>query len=1315
MANGNDVTITRSYIDNFSVKEFTKDELIEKYFPDIDASLRSVGMIGFTTEQVSNISEDLFNTATVLFRETFPNRAQIPESIYSHAAIFQLSNIFTSAAACNFILVLEEDAIIKNMENSYDKDTGLYTFYIDKDTVIMVENIPYVLDYDIEMKVAAKNADNYIFSASYVIPDYYKNAITEDNTNNDPYIKIRRGKNNYIAMEVRCHQCTRTVVEETILTSDTVNYPTVDIPFSGYLAAFDVVYKTTTDDDYHTQLKPQVVYSQPTEEPFCYYQLKNSSTLRITFNTKDDFFIPEYNSTIRVTLYTTLGESANFDEYNGTDISISTNNDNYSYPVPYITSAKPLSSSIGGGVNPDIDALQALTVMKYRTATALTSEADLSEYFANYKYLYGNSDVLFIKKRNDIYERIYSAFILMRDNDYIYHTNTLNLDISLSDMDNNEENVYLIEPGTLFKASDEYGYADFYRDTATTAKNKELYKEYYNLMYEYENVYVKCEFTDPDALSVVADDTEPFDPITEVKISDVISTIPDIQVGDFVRIETITVETDNLPYSEFIRATTGTVPSELPDYIADRKMSFSDYKRYKYITSSADEKEKYNDKCMVFDYDSYGELKEYDNPHGSIIDESTGKMIPDNRFLYINPFLIRFKKTPNLVSMYMTYINHASTVDFISQNDKSFVQFITYQLKTNRSFSKEKKYTISLKTGPSVTVSDDYPVINGKIIDSDDGEEIQPDVDNKYNTMNNDLRIFAVLNNAKDEPVCYVEMYPSEYDAESEVYTFTGEFYTDDHITTNGCLRLLPGVIYKEVTYEKCINTSYTSLIVVPENEYVKADRDTNNALLVVADDAETFDPDTEIHLSTVQEDWKPFASSIKLGDYVVKFFNSSSMIRVNDDLIMKHFAAGDVHAPDINTIDYDDIINRTDSFDYIHKTLGDNYYKLKEGSYTTYYHYIYNKTTDTYEKETEEGAVVEYNQNNIDALLLENQIKKWSQVVSLTNGKEILVPMEKVNCTIYTAYRRVYDEETGALVIIDPTNPSFIDGDGVYAMKLSEVIGKYTEGATGGHYVLEDDTTDNYIITNVYDTSTDTVTLLKPLNYVRSSLIFKDFTAKDGSGHYINNIMDVIMYSLPFIRWDVYLQDNDDDGNRLAYFMNTFLRQYDNLTEIVNTKLRNETAIDIKLYNTYGRSKNFTIGERTTITVDNETTELDSVNLLDTVNLSLSFDIWFIPGTYTIDAVPAVKEFIKNEIETINGSGMNNLYISNLMRKIELKFSYVDHIRFNNINGYDTRYQAVKELQELDELTVSERRMYVPEFLVVDTDDITINEFYSS
>ena len=39
----------------------------KEYFEDIDPSRRTVGMIGFTTERVTNIAEDAFNTGTVLF------------------------------------------------------------------------------------------------------------------------------------------------------------------------------------------------------------------------------------------------------------------------------------------------------------------------------------------------------------------------------------------------------------------------------------------------------------------------------------------------------------------------------------------------------------------------------------------------------------------------------------------------------------------------------------------------------------------------------------------------------------------------------------------------------------------------------------------------------------------------------------------------------------------------------------------------------------------------------------------------------------------------------------------------------------------------------------------------------------------------------------------------------------------------------------------------------------------------------------------------------------------------------------------------
>ena len=129
----NDYTV-RSYRDNFSFKSFTKDHLVAKYFDEIDPSLRTIGMIGFTSEQIGNISEDVFNSGSVLFRETFPNRAQIPESIYSHAAIFQLQNVFSNAATCKFLLVMEEEAIIKNMVENYVN--GIYYFYIDKNTML---------------------------------------------------------------------------------------------------------------------------------------------------------------------------------------------------------------------------------------------------------------------------------------------------------------------------------------------------------------------------------------------------------------------------------------------------------------------------------------------------------------------------------------------------------------------------------------------------------------------------------------------------------------------------------------------------------------------------------------------------------------------------------------------------------------------------------------------------------------------------------------------------------------------------------------------------------------------------------------------------------------------------------------------------------------------------------------------------------------------------------------------------------------------------------------------------------------------------
>lgn len=1050
MAN-NPVTINRDYIDNFSVKDFAQTDLVQKYFAEIDPSLRTVGMIGYTTELMSNISEDAFNAGSVLFREAFPNRAQIPESIYSHAAIFQLSNIFSTAASCKFLLVLDEEAIVKNMVNDYDKDTGIYHFYIDKETKIYVEDLVFSLDYDIRMNIVKKNTEkgvDYLFTATYIFDDY-KNSVSELV---DPYVKIRRSSDGFVAMEVQTHQCYRDIRYETLVTNNAINFPITDITFTGKLAGFDILYKSPTMNEY-TQLGKQIVYSQATKNPFCYYQLIDSDVLRITFNTKDNYFMPEFNSELKIILYITEGFEGEFEVYTGDDITLVPSNEKYFYGNKYLAAAQPIGSSNDGKDQMDIDSLQALTVEGYRTANALTTDNDLSNYFANYKHRYGDANVMFIKKRDDVYERVYSGFLVIRNNDYIYNTNTLNLKLNLSDMNNPEKNIYTIEPGTLFIANDTDGFAHFFRD-------EEKYNEYYAM-------YLKA------------------------------------------------VEEGKIPYIEENHEA-----SQIPAYL-DRPASYAEFKRRNGL----------DDKKSVFDITD-DEIAIYDNPSSE-------------KFLLINPFLIRFKKDPNLVSTYMTYINNSSLVDFTDQNEDSYIQFIMYILNLSRSFAKEKRYDFNLKLGPSISIDGEHPIIEVKSYDKF-GRIEEYRLNDPQSVYNNDVRVIMMI---KDETknICFTELYPTEYDKVNENFKFTGNIFTDDHITSDGKLRILSGTVYIDDT-----NRSYYK-----ENE----------------DDATLY----------------------------TKFDKDDNII--------------------------------------------------------------------------EENVPVD----TITELSKAGKIRKWSQVVNMTSAHDILIPMTDVSCQIFTLYRRIYSPETGEMILL-------------------------TDEQTNNIFYEYDPSLKGYMWTNIYTTGTEPITFIKPLESVRTYLTFEDYTAchtetdeetQEEITVFDHDIMDVQMTSIGMIRAAVVHKPE-----LFAYFMDSFFAQYNFLVDIIKTRLRNATNIDVKFYNTYGRSKNFLIGEH------------DEV--LDTVNLALSFDIWFLSGTDLITAVAELKSYIKSQVESINSNGMNNLFISNLMRKIENNFAYVDHIRFNSINKYSTDYQAVRNyVEDLNDLTVEERRFYVPELLVCDVDDITINEYF--
>ena len=506
----------------------------------------------------------------------------------------------------------------------------------------------------------------------------------------------------------------------------------------------------------------------------------------------------------------------------------------------------------------------------------------------------------------------------------------------------------------------------------------------------------------------------------------------------------------------------------------------------------------------------------------------------------INPFLIKFTKSPNLVSTYLTYVNNVSTLDFTDVNNEMYLQFVSYNISVKRRFIKEKKYEIMCKVTSTMTVDKKaYPLIKVDREDAD-GNPVYH-LNDKYSLSDNDMRVLLTV--VKDEKIIfYTEMVPTEYDSNSDSFLFKSEIFTDDHITSNGQLRLLSGKIYRNPT-----NGEYYKVHEVDNNFYYKYDKDGN--------------------------------------------------------MLMDNVPVNDVTSL-INT-----------------------------------------------------GTIV-----------------KFENLVNMTEYDDIMIPIDNTVVKIYTLYKRNYSEVLGGLV---ENESSMTDNP----------------FATHGHY-------DKYIWTNTYATVTEPIVFMKSLESVRTYLDYEDYTeaVSDDHGHvtFTHDLMDVEMKTISFLRASTIL-----DEAKSVYFFNSFLAHYNFIQNIIDTRLRNETGIDLKFYNTYGRSKNFLVGEH--------------AEQLDTVNLRLSFDMWFVPGTDTTVAVKDVKNFIKSEVEKINEKGMNNLFISNLMRRIEQNFGYVDHIRFNHINSYPTTMQSVRNnTTDISDLSVSERRWYIPELLLCDVEDITINEYTS-
>lgn len=158
-----------------------------------------------------------------------------------------------------------------------------------------------------------------------------------------------------------------------------------------------------------------------------------------------------------------------------------------------------------------------------------------------------------------------------------------------------------------------------------------------------------------------------------------------------------------------------------------------------------------------------------------------------------------------------------------------------------------------------------------------------------------------------------------------------------------------------------------------------------------------------------------------------------------------------------------------------------------------------------------------------------------------------------------------------------------------------------------------------------------------------------------------------------------------------------TKLTDYYKEIETITWNLENAFALDMKFYNTYGKSRFYKIGNNTQMTT------LDSVNIVISFGAGLNF-----PASSEVFR-DNFRSFIKEQIEATDdmiGNGIN-IYIMNLVAAAKTNFDEIAWLEYYGINNYGYDAQKLTIMSDEEILATVRADSFVPEFLNIIMEEV--------
>ena len=406
---------------------------IMKKHIDIDEDTQYMGIFGYLNEMHSLLLQNQIIMSAELANEAIPILAKYDKNIITHAASMGVADITATPAYFNVLAFFVEDQIIENMRNG--------VFVHDKNVPIYADTFEFHTEYDLVIAQSTLANGETVYTARY---DMTINNPISDVTNPylNPPMKINMGGTSYLMLDLNIRQMEFIPIYDKVMTSNAIESKTYNFEFEGQLADFNVEV-VEGDKTYHLIPYYDGTIVKDESQPYCYYSYLNENHIRIKF--VEDSYYPAINSDITVNVITTQGKSGNFKWKD--DIVVESESLKYNYSNVSILFRPIDGESFYGADKKTMDDLKKIIPKEALSRGSITSAADLNNHF-NMITDNTNCAMYFFKKRDNQLERLYYAYIILKDEYGVIPTNTAPLNIYIKDFISSTDVKYVINPGT---------------------------------------------------------------------------------------------------------------------------------------------------------------------------------------------------------------------------------------------------------------------------------------------------------------------------------------------------------------------------------------------------------------------------------------------------------------------------------------------------------------------------------------------------------------------------------------------------------------------------------------------------------------------------------------------------------------------------------------------------------------------------------------------------------------------------------------------------------------------------------------------------